>query len=133
MAAGDLDIVRRGYDAFSRGDVDAVLAVLDSEVVWHAPPSLPESGTFHGREEVRRWLEGYADAWEKTRVDLEDIREEGDRVIAQVRVSGRGRGSGIAVSGNSDLHVWKLRGGLVYFVRMYQGTRDALQAEGLTS
>jgi uncharacterized protein len=132
MAAGDLEIVRRGYDAFNRGDVAAVLAVLDPEVVWHAPPNLPESGAFRGRDQVRRWLESYGDAWEETGVDIEEIREEGDRVVAQVRVSGRGRGSGIPVSGNSDLHVWKLRDGLVYFVRMYQGTVDALEAEGLT-
>jgi ketosteroid isomerase-like protein len=132
MTAGDVEIVRRGYDAFNRGDVGAVLEVLDPQVVWHAPPILPESGTFHGREEVRRWLESYGDAWEETRVDVEDIREEGDRVVAQVRVSGRGRGSGVPVSGNSDLHVWRVRDGLVYSVRMYQGMRDALEAEGLT-
>jgi ketosteroid isomerase-like protein len=132
MAAGDVEIVRRGYEAFSRGDVDAVLEVLHPDVEWHAPPTLPESGTLHGREAVRRWLESYGDAWEETRADIEDIREEGERVVAQVRLSGRGRGSGVAVSGNSDLHVWRLRDGLVYSVRMYQGTTDALEAEGLT-
>jgi ketosteroid isomerase-like protein len=31
------DLIRRGYDAFSRGDMDTLLELYHPDIVWHAP------------------------------------------------------------------------------------------------
>jgi ketosteroid isomerase-like protein len=36
MSRSDVELLRRGWDAFARGDVDGAVEVLDSEVRWHA-------------------------------------------------------------------------------------------------
>ncbi len=55
-----------------------------------------------------------------------------DLVLALVRMTGRGRGSGAAVESGVDGHVWTVRDGKVVAVRMWQGVREALEAVGLS-
>ena len=31
------DLIRRGYDAFSRGDMDTLRELYHPDIVWHAP------------------------------------------------------------------------------------------------
>jgi len=42
--------VRRGYDAFNKGDLDTLGDLLDAEVVWHVPGRSPIAGDYGGRE-----------------------------------------------------------------------------------
>ena len=66
------------------------------------------------------------------RVQIKRLEEVGDDlVLALVRMTGRGRGSGAAVESGVDGHVWTVRDRKVAAVRMYQGTEDALEAVGL--
>ena len=48
-----VEIVKRSYDAFARGDLDAVLADMDPEIEWHQAQGLPHGGLYRGLEEVR--------------------------------------------------------------------------------
>ena len=52
MADQNLDTVRGAYEAFARGDVPAVLAILADDIEWSVPPPLPQAGDAHGRDEV---------------------------------------------------------------------------------
>jgi len=36
-----VEIVRRSYDAFARGDLDGVLGDMDPEIEWHQAQGLP--------------------------------------------------------------------------------------------
>jgi uncharacterized protein len=57
MSEENVAQVRSGYEAFARGDVDAVLALLDPDIDWH-PAIAPILGveTLRGREAVRAFL-----------------------------------------------------------------------------
>jgi uncharacterized protein len=57
MSQENVAQVRSGYEAFARGDVDAVLALLDPDIDWH-PAIAPILGveTLRGREAVRGFL-----------------------------------------------------------------------------
>ena len=131
MAEDNVSLVRRGYEAWNRGDLEGIIARLDPEIQWIGHPALPESGPLRGPAEVRRWMEQFREAWDETAVLPEDLIEQGDQVIALVRISGRGRGSGLEISGGLDAHVWTFRAGKAIRVRMYQGTRDAARDTGL--
>ena len=107
------------------------MAFLNPEVEWHGYTHLPESGALTGRDEVRVWLERFLDAWEELEIDVTELIEIGDQVVALVRFQGRGKGSGVQVEGGADAHVWMVRDGKVAAVKLYQGTREALEAVGL--
>jgi uncharacterized protein len=101
MAKDDVDVVLRALDAFNRGDIQGLVAVVDPDAVWEEGdvvfPDLPPA--YHGHEGVRRWYqEAIADAWETFSADLLELRDEGDGKVVQIyRIRGRGRGSGIDV------------------------------------
>ena len=38
-----VDIVRRSYEAFARGDLDGVMADMHPEIEWHQAQGLPHT------------------------------------------------------------------------------------------
>jgi uncharacterized protein len=123
-------LIRRGYEAWNQGDIAAVLAFLDPEIKWEGYTHIPESGTLTGRDEVKAWLRRFLEAWEELDIEVTDLIENEDQVIALVRFRAIGKGSGVAVDGGVDAHVWTVRDGKAVAVRLHQGTRDALKDLG---
>jgi uncharacterized protein len=111
-------LVQRAYDAFGRGDIPAILGLLDDGVEWTAPGTLPQGGTFKGRDEVGSFFETVGGAWEQLEVEPEAMGEVGDElVVAVVRLHGTRRGGGPA--GWGAAHVWDVRDGRLARFREY--------------
>lgn len=47
-----LEAARSSYEAFARGDLDAVVADMHSEIEWHQAQGLPHGGLYRGLDEV---------------------------------------------------------------------------------
>ena len=80
----NLDLVRRGYAAFSAGDTDGLAALCGPDITHLVPGQSPVSGAFKGTDSV---LGMYGDLGERSdgtmAVDLETVMSDGgDRVIA---------------------------------------------------
>ena len=132
MSQENLQLVRRVYDLWNRGDAVAASELFDPEVVWHGYTHLPDSGRRDGVDAVRAWVTDFAEAWGEFGVSIERLVEvEDDAVLALVRMSGRGRDSGVEVTSGVDGHLWTIRGGRIVAVRLFQGSRAALEAVGL--
>jgi ketosteroid isomerase-like protein len=54
MSQENVEVVRAGFEAYNRGDVDALLGLLDPQVEW--TDQFVEGGTFRGREGVHEFL-----------------------------------------------------------------------------
>ncbi|MEP7242721.1 MAG: nuclear transport factor 2 family protein [Gammaproteobacteria bacterium] len=54
----DLKVIETLYAAFEKGDVEAIVALMDDSVEWVAPgPAIiPFAGTFKGKEGIRRFF-----------------------------------------------------------------------------
>jgi len=46
------ELIREGFEAFAKGDMEAVGALLHDDVVWHAAGTSAISGDFRGKAEV---------------------------------------------------------------------------------
>ena len=46
------DLIRRGYDAFSRGDMDTLRELFHPNIVWHAPGRSQLAGDHQGVDTV---------------------------------------------------------------------------------
>lgn len=130
MSATDLEIVRGGYEAFNRGDIDWMVAHMDPEIVWEDSAKVPDARTYRGVAEVRRYLESFFRHWDEIKYELGDVREGPEGIVAEVRLVARGRTSGAAVDA-SMAHVHELRDGRGTRVRVYFDRDDALRAVGL--
>jgi ketosteroid isomerase-like protein len=128
----NVEIVRRIYEAWNSGNAEAAIEVLAPEVEWHVQPNFPDPGTWRGRDEVVQRLTDVAGSWDRLRINVQELIDAGDRVVALVRFHGRSSITGMELEGAGvDAQVWTLRDGLVVDVRMFSGTREALQAVGL--
>jgi ketosteroid isomerase-like protein len=52
MAHPNEDLIRRGFDAFAKGDMDTLRELLDVDIAYHVPGRSPLAGEYHGPDEV---------------------------------------------------------------------------------
>jgi len=79
----NLSAVRAGYDAFQRGDMDALLALLDPQVSWTTPgPSdLPTAGVRTGHAAVKGFFKSLDTIGDILRFEPREFLAQGDRVV----------------------------------------------------
>jgi steroid delta-isomerase-like uncharacterized protein len=114
----NVELVRRWYSAWNSGDTDAVIAAFAEDVEWHGHPRLPEPGPYRGRDQVRRWMEQFREAWGELSADPVELLDADESVVALVHMTGRGRGSGVEVRGGVDIHLMTVMGGEVTSFRI---------------
>lgn len=121
--------IRAGIDAFNRGDVEGVLALVSEDVEWKRVDGLPdEGGRLHGRDAVREFLQ--PEVFERMSLEPVEIVEEGDTVLIRGRVTALGAASGIELEVDSFI-VYRLEGDLARSVENYRKREDAERASGL--
>ena len=130
-----MEIMRRGYALFAAGDFQAITALLSDDIEVTDSGGLgvtgSAAGTRYGHEGFLRSTQEALDAFDDFHVEPEDFIDAGDTVVVPVRISGRGRASGIET--NIRLaHLWALRNGKVIRSEIYETTEEALQAAGLS-
>jgi ketosteroid isomerase-like protein len=82
-------VFRRFHEAWSRSDLETVLALVDPDVV--ARPlhgALFTRSEFHGRDGIVDWYREMTDPWERFEAVVEDVRELPDAVRGVLRVVG---------------------------------------------
>lgn len=50
-------LLRKGYQAYARGDVGEVMSVLANDLVWHLPGQGPLSGDIKGKTELAAYFD----------------------------------------------------------------------------
>ncbi|HET8920529.1 MAG TPA: nuclear transport factor 2 family protein [Xanthobacteraceae bacterium] len=122
-------IVRRFYDAVGRGDVPAVLSLLDAQVEWTEAERFPYfSGTWHGPQAVLdNLLKPLARDWNAFSVKPHEFIAEGDRVVSLGHYSGTSKKTGRSFSA-AFAHVWTVRGDRLAKFNMHTDTAKVLEA-----
>jgi ketosteroid isomerase-like protein len=136
MSKEMLATLRRGYEAFNRGDTSVILEfareVATPDVEWGATGAFPGvEDTYRGPEAMQEWMDVIRSAWEQFEVALDEILHDGDDVIVITELlRGRGRGSGVEVEMRVFSAYWfeegKLRRRAAFTER-----KAALEAAGL--
>jgi ketosteroid isomerase-like protein len=131
MSQENVELARRGYEAFGRGDLDAVFELFDPEIEAHDPPEMPDAATHRGHEAVRRDWEQTYELFEDFSIEVEETLDCGEDVVVFLRYRGRGSESGAEVEA-SITHVWTVRDGKAIRLRQFLDRATALEAVGLS-
>ena len=126
----NLELLKRGYDAFNRGDLDAVFELLDPEIEWVNDERVPFAGTYRGHDELRALLRDQQEVFGQVTMEPYEFFETGDGVVAFVRVRARGEASGAAVEITVG-HLWTIRNGRAVRWQGFARRENALEAAGL--
>ena len=112
------------------GDVFALgLAARDAK--WHAARGVPGIGTYVGAEGFAELLEGWTAPFQDYTVQLTEVRDVGDRVLAFAHQAAIGRGSGVSVEMDYAMLV-TLRDEVIRDVRVIIDRAEAFEAAGLS-
>jgi ketosteroid isomerase-like protein len=129
MSQQDVETLSRGYEAFASGDTDTVLALLYPDVTVEVHTDRPDIGSeiYHGHEGFLANFAELTDVFEDLKIDAEEIEESGGRVMVSCRITGRGKGSGVAIEAKI-FHVWTLRDGMASRLEIFSDSQQARSA-----
>ena len=134
MSGENVEIVRRGFEAGNRRDVEALIEVLDPEVEWHSALLMSlegEAAVYRGHQGIRTFFRDLDGLFDKLHAEYPEIRDLGDRVVAIGRISTRGKGSGAETESPIGT-VIDLKNGKATQVRTYLDPKEALEAAGVS-
>jgi ketosteroid isomerase-like protein len=106
MSKSKVDVVRAVLERFN-DDREAVYELLADDFVAEVPPSLSaEPDVYEGHAGARRYLEAFEGMLEDVRFVPLEFHEEGEQVIVEMVLQGRGAASGIEVEMRSAVINW---------------------------
>jgi ketosteroid isomerase-like protein len=132
MPEGSVDVMRRSFELWRGGEIDAWLETLDPEVGWdlsaHPLPDVPNSG--RGREAfATTMMATYISGWNEYSAEIKELIDAGDHVLAVIHETATMRQTGVPL--DRDLaQLWTVRDGRVTFMRVFKTKAEALAAAG---
>lgn len=117
-----LDVVRGLYEAFGRGDVPAVMGMMDEQIVWTEAEGFPWGGSHQGPDAVLNdvFLK-IVDAWDGFQASADEYIGDGDTVVAVGQYSGTYKETGKDVR-LPFATLWRVRDGKVSEFRQFTDT-----------
>jgi ketosteroid isomerase-like protein len=102
----NVELTRRGYEAFAKGDLAALSGLLADEVIWHVSGAGPLDGTYHGQNEVFGFFARLAEETGGTfRLDVHDVLANDEHSVALCTLSASRGGKSIEVPVANVTHV----------------------------
>ena len=123
------DLLRRGYAAFAEGDLDGGMQFFADDIRWEGPLAggLPDSGSFHGRDEVAWMFKQLAQTFgEDMRVIPDEFIQDRTTIVVLGHLEASPGGTPLKVPW---VHVWRFDGGST--ARVQTLTDTALVKEAL--
>jgi ketosteroid isomerase-like protein len=119
----NLEIVRRGYEAFGRGDIDTLLGLFNEDIEWVSPgpPELATSGRRRGRQGVAEFFTAVNQVFDIQRFEPKEFIAQGDRVVVLGDETSRIKATG-KVLDSEWAHAFTLRDGKIVSFHDYVDT-----------
>jgi ketosteroid isomerase-like protein len=132
MASSNTERLRAGYEGLAAtGTWPAELAPLGPDFELHQDPIIDNARIFRGSDAPAALIALTAESFSEPAVQAERfIEAPAGEVVVIVRVSGRGRASGIAIN-RGQAHVWRFEGEEPRQMTVYGAPAEALRALGL--
>jgi hypothetical protein len=124
-----VDLVKRSYDAFERGDMDGVLGDMDPGIEWQQAQGLPHGGTYRGIEAVRTNIFDPLDEqwWDEFSAVPTEFLDAGGEVVVLGRYRGVAKGTGKQLD-VPFVHVWTIHGEKAVRFRQFLDTAGWIEA-----
>jgi ketosteroid isomerase-like protein len=122
----NVKIVQRALEALNSGDIDALVALCDEGFRLDMSDRVFNPAVYEGHDGIRRFYSEVRDVWESYVWEPEELIEAGPDVVALIRSTGRGRGSGVEVDRKTAM-VWSVREGQAIALRFFRDRGEALK------
>ena len=127
----NITVVQNVFQAFGAGDIPAILAQLDDNVIidFYGPPVIPYAGHYVGREEVRHFFETVLASVEIHQFDPLEFISKKDKVVVtgELELTAKSTGKRFA---SDFVHVITISDGKWVRFRDFMNTFVAAEAFG---
>ena len=113
MSEQNIELVKRGYEAFAAGDIEAVMNLFDDNVEWVQPGDSAISGTYHGKGELGQLFSRLAE--KSATATPRRLLADGDMVVALTDVE-------VGDEHGRDAEVFTIRNGKTIRVEVHTDT-----------
>jgi ketosteroid isomerase-like protein len=125
-----LETLRWAYEAMARGDWEAAFEAVEPDFEFVPPNRSPVSAPVRGVEGVRAWVADQQETVGDLSIEVEELIEAGEFVVALVQLRVRPHGT----DADFELriaHLWALRDGKLIRCEVFAERKEALEAAGL--
>src|ERR1017187_7165135 len=129
MSQANVEMIKRGYEAWNRGDLDAVLENFDPNVEWWDRGDWLDVKVRRGHDGLRGGWAEIAEAFSEFRMEPKEFIDAGDYVVVPIHRVGTGRVSGALIE-EDEVHVFRMREGKTVELCEYHEKKEALKAVG---
>jgi ketosteroid isomerase-like protein len=131
MSRENVELVRAAWEAWERGDMEAIFAFYDPAIVWDQTRGPVERGLYLGHDGIKEFFRAWLAPFENFYAHAVDFIDAGEAVVVRVRQGGRGKQSGVEVEMPRYWQVYRLRDGRAVRIEVYSEEDEALEAVGL--
>ncbi|HST33478.1 MAG TPA: nuclear transport factor 2 family protein [Solirubrobacteraceae bacterium] len=140
MSHENVEIARRVYAASASllrkaaagediSEAPELVELFDPDVVIVEVVEYPDASIYRGRDQMRRWLMGWLDAYDGISIEPQDFVAVGDHVMIDTRQRFRSK---VGIELEQDItQVMRFRDGRMIHATGYRDRSNALKAVGL--
>ena len=98
MSQRNVERVREMFEAFDLArNIDVLAPYVASDVVWYSFPEWPGDSEYTGLDGLRRLLDEWTENFDEYRWEVDQVLEQGDRVVVLAHHGGRSKGAALPV------------------------------------
>ena len=130
MSQQNVQLAQQGYDAFGRGDLEAVGQTFADDVEWWTSDELPQGGEIKGRDDVIGNFAQIPDYWSEFSVEPSEFVDAGETLVI-VRGVQRAKAKDTGTTFEAPfVHVFEIAGGKVTRGEFFGDSAKAAKALG---
>jgi uncharacterized protein len=131
MSQENVELVRRAFEAYSRGDIDGAVSDFAPDCRYTAAGIIPDrTGVFRGPEGYKEFISWLRSEFDDAHAEVDELIDAGDTVVVGSTLQGRGRQSG-APAKFTFWQVWTVQNGKFVRGQGFTSRGEALEAAGL--
>jgi ketosteroid isomerase-like protein len=131
MSQENVESVRKGFEAFNAGGIEAFLPLCPPGLVWYPVAEWVEDPVYRGHDGARKLAASFTENFDDWAWEVHEIRDAGDRVLVLTEMTGRIKDSGVPIRQQIGIVNSDFRDGMAHEARFFLSSQDALKAAGL--
>lgn len=132
MSESPMQVVQGIYDAFSAGDVPAVLGRMHEQIEWNEANNFPyaDGNPYIGPEAVLTGVFArFIDEWDGFGVEMDELLDAGETIVALGHYTGTYKATG-KPQRTQIVHVWRVSDGKATRFQQYADTLHVARVIG---
>ena len=123
--AANLDTLKQGYEAFSKGDIETATENWADNIVWEGPNSddVPGGGEHEGKDASLQTLQEAVGAWDEFSLSMDEFFEGADTIVVLGHAKAK---KGEQSAETPIVHIWRFDDDGK--VKRFQSLTDTLQS-----